>query len=111
MGWITAFADCSSKAGVINLTRQLAVDYGPLGVRVNAICPGYVHNRMGLSVPATDPGAGGHGVPAEADARAGQKPITQTKAAETWSTRLAAAAVQPLQRRTPAASACSRSMQ
>ena len=36
----------ASKGGVINLTRQLAVDYGPLGVRVNAVCPGYIDNDM-----------------------------------------------------------------
>jgi meso-butanediol dehydrogenase/(S,S)-butanediol dehydrogenase/diacetyl reductase len=33
-------AYCAAKGGVVSLTRQLAVDYGPRGVRVNAICPG-----------------------------------------------------------------------
>ncbi|SDT32911.1 NAD(P)-dependent dehydrogenase, short-chain alcohol dehydrogenase family [Friedmanniella luteola] len=40
-------AYCATKGGVVNLTRQLAVDYSPLGVRVNAICPGYVDTDMG----------------------------------------------------------------
>ena len=30
----------ASKAGVIGLTRQLSVDYGAPGVRVNVVCPG-----------------------------------------------------------------------
>jgi NAD(P)-dependent dehydrogenase (short-subunit alcohol dehydrogenase family) len=30
------------KTGVIGLTRQLAVAYGPDGIRVNAICPGHI---------------------------------------------------------------------
>jgi NAD(P)-dependent dehydrogenase (short-subunit alcohol dehydrogenase family) len=40
-------AYCASKAGVVNLTRQMAVDYGPDGLRVNAILPGYVDTDMG----------------------------------------------------------------
>lgn len=36
----------ASKGGVITLTKQLAVDYGPRGLRVNAISPGYVDTDM-----------------------------------------------------------------
>ena len=35
------FAYSASKAGVLNLTRNVAHDFGPQGVRVNAICPGF----------------------------------------------------------------------
>jgi NAD(P)-dependent dehydrogenase (short-subunit alcohol dehydrogenase family) len=38
---------CASKGGIVNLTRQLAVDYSPDGLRVNAICPGYIDTDMG----------------------------------------------------------------
>lgn len=36
----------ASKGGVVNLTQQLAVDLAPKGVRVNGICPGFVHTPM-----------------------------------------------------------------
>ena len=35
------FAYAASKAGVLNLTRNIAHDFGTKGVRVNAICPGF----------------------------------------------------------------------
>jgi NAD(P)-dependent dehydrogenase (short-subunit alcohol dehydrogenase family) len=38
---------CASKGGIVTLTRQMAVDYGPDGLRVNAICPGYIDTDMG----------------------------------------------------------------
>lgn len=31
---------CAAKGGVLSLTRQLAVDYGPENIRVNGVCPG-----------------------------------------------------------------------
>jgi NAD(P)-dependent dehydrogenase (short-subunit alcohol dehydrogenase family) len=37
---VAAYA--AAKAGVIGLCRQMALDYGPLGIRVNALAPGTV---------------------------------------------------------------------
>jgi NAD(P)-dependent dehydrogenase (short-subunit alcohol dehydrogenase family) len=36
----------ASKAGVVNLTRQLAVTYGPRRINVNAVCPGLIPTAM-----------------------------------------------------------------
>jgi len=41
-----AGAYCASKGAIINLTRQLAIDYGPDQIRVNAICPGYIDTGL-----------------------------------------------------------------
>lgn len=39
----------SAKAGVVNLTRSLAVTYGPLGIRTNCIAPGiFPHTPQAL---------------------------------------------------------------
>ncbi len=37
----------TSKTGLLGLARSVAVDYGPLGVRANALCPGWVVTPMG----------------------------------------------------------------
>jgi NAD(P)-dependent dehydrogenase (short-subunit alcohol dehydrogenase family) len=48
-------AYCASKAAVIGLTKQMAVDYSKLGIRVNCICPGMVADTdMGQQILATD---------------------------------------------------------
>jgi NAD(P)-dependent dehydrogenase (short-subunit alcohol dehydrogenase family) len=39
-------AYCASKGGLVQLTRSLAVDHGPDGVRVNCLCPGLVDTEM-----------------------------------------------------------------
>ena len=43
-GWA---AYSTSKAGLIMLTRSLANDYGPQGVRANCVLPGWVRTPMG----------------------------------------------------------------
>ena len=39
---------CATKGAVIQLTRAMAVDHGPDGVRVNCICPGWIETPMSL---------------------------------------------------------------
>jgi NAD(P)-dependent dehydrogenase (short-subunit alcohol dehydrogenase family) len=36
----------SSKSALLGLARSLAVDYGPRGIRANALCPGWVETPM-----------------------------------------------------------------
>jgi NAD(P)-dependent dehydrogenase (short-subunit alcohol dehydrogenase family) len=40
----------ASKGGVVLLTKNLAIDYGRIGIRVNCICPGFVDTPMLRSV-------------------------------------------------------------
>jgi NAD(P)-dependent dehydrogenase (short-subunit alcohol dehydrogenase family) len=39
-------AYCASKGGVVLLTRSLAIDHGPDGIRVNCVCPGLIDTEM-----------------------------------------------------------------
>jgi NAD(P)-dependent dehydrogenase (short-subunit alcohol dehydrogenase family) len=41
-----AAAYCAAKAGVLNLTRSMAIDHGKDNIRVNCVCPGDVDTPM-----------------------------------------------------------------
>ncbi|MCZ6675867.1 MAG: glucose 1-dehydrogenase [Candidatus Poribacteria bacterium] len=47
---------CASKAGMINLTRAMAVELARHGIRVNAIAPGYVETDMNRRFFSTEAG-------------------------------------------------------
>ena len=53
-------AYCATKGAVHALTKAMACDHGPEGIRVNAICPGYVDTPMLQSFFEGD-GSGGDG--------------------------------------------------
>jgi NAD(P)-dependent dehydrogenase (short-subunit alcohol dehydrogenase family) len=40
----------ASKGGVVLLTKNAAIDYGPSGIRANAICPGFIQTPLFDSV-------------------------------------------------------------
>jgi NAD(P)-dependent dehydrogenase (short-subunit alcohol dehydrogenase family) len=40
------FPYAAAKAGLVGLTRNMALDYGPAGIRVNAVCPGFTRTRL-----------------------------------------------------------------
>jgi NAD(P)-dependent dehydrogenase (short-subunit alcohol dehydrogenase family) len=52
-----AVAYATSKAGVIHLTKAIAVEYGPANIRANVLCPGVIPTEgMGTASMAKTPG-------------------------------------------------------
>lgn len=47
-GQANSVAYATAKGGGLNLTRAMAVDFAPLGIRVNAVAPGFIDTRMAI---------------------------------------------------------------
>jgi NAD(P)-dependent dehydrogenase (short-subunit alcohol dehydrogenase family) len=50
-----ALAHCAGKGGVLAMTRQLAMDGAPHGIRANTIAPGFVRTAATARLLAADP--------------------------------------------------------
>lgn len=46
IGWPESFAYCSTKGGIVTMTKQLACDLAQKLIRVNCICPGTTQTPM-----------------------------------------------------------------
>jgi 3-oxoacyl-[acyl-carrier protein] reductase len=42
----------ASKGGVLQLTKTMAVELGPFGIRVNCLCPGYIDTPLNRTIAA-----------------------------------------------------------
>lgn len=59
-GWDTIYgggAYMASKAGVSQITKNLALEAAPFGIRVNAVCPGIIETRLSSAQAGADESA------------------------------------------------------
>lgn len=56
-GRANGVAYIAAKAGLIGLTRSVALDFGPRGIRCNAVSPGVVETEMFADYARLNPGA------------------------------------------------------
>ena len=47
---------CMSKAGVVQMTKAMAVEWGKYNINVNAICPGYISTEINEEYFETEQG-------------------------------------------------------
>jgi 3-oxoacyl-[acyl-carrier protein] reductase len=52
-GQANSVAYATAKGGALTLTRSMAVDFAPRGIRVNAVAPGFVDTRMAVLADGT----------------------------------------------------------
>ena len=55
MALLSAAAYVTAKTAVIGVTRSIAVDGAPFGIRTNAVCPGFIDTDMTRAILAKDP--------------------------------------------------------
>lgn len=55
VGYWDRAAYCSSKAGVVNLTRVLAIEWAQYNIRANAVCPTFVETPLTTPMFEKDP--------------------------------------------------------